>query len=166
MKQEDLVVAMVANLARQIEWIKMADVKANFAFAFNMAMLCLLAAVAPKTMSSWHILPLATAIIATVLLLISLICLKFVMMPRTWGPLQSLIYCGQIAQLHAETYKDAVYRLDDKGYMNDLISQCHRNAEIANDKFNWVQRSIFFLFVGSPFWALSVWLLYSGPARA
>lgn len=166
MEKENLTVALTANLARQIEWVKQADTKANFAFAFNTAMFGMLAAVAPKSTDEWSAIAAIASILATLAFGYSLICVGFAMFPRTWGPNSSLIYCGGISKHTRDGFRAAVSSLTEDGHIEDLCDQCHRNAEIATTKFKWVQRALFSLYIAAGPWLLAVWLLYSGPARA
>ncbi len=165
MEQEQLMAAHVANLTRQVEWVKQADAKANFAFAFNMAMLGMLAAVAPKTLSGWSPAPGLFSVLATLLFAYSLVCIGIALFPRTWGPDSSLVYFGGISKHTIDDFREAACALTEDAYLQDLCDQCYRNAEIATTKFKWVQRAIFTLYIAALPWLLAIWLLYSGPAR-
>lgn len=165
MEKEALTTMLVASLARQVEWVKQADTKANFAFAFNTAMLGALAAVAPKVACGWSPVAILFSVAATLLFCYSLICVGVALFPRTWGPVTSILYCGGIAKHTAEGFRGAMLQLSPDAYIGDLCDQCHRNAEIATMKFKWVQRALFSLYCAALPWLLSVWLLYAGPGR-
>lgn len=166
MDNEARITVLVASLARQIEWIKQADAKANVAFAFNTAMLGLLAAVSPKTLVAWSFLPGLFALAATGGCAYSLVCIGVTLFPRTWGPSNSLLYCGGIAQHPPAGFRQQMLCLTEDAYIEDLCNQTHRNAEIAVLKFKWVQKALFATFIAVVPWLLAVWMLYSGPARA
>jgi len=159
----DLATLLEANLGRQLYWIGSADSKAVFGFALNTAMLGFLAAVAPKSATNWTIAPAVFASFAAALGLVSLLFLSFAAFPRTKGPKGSLIYCDGVSQRSADQFKQAILSLATEAYVEDLASQCHRNAEIASKKFAWVQRALLCLYISVPPWALALWLLYSAP---
>ncbi len=79
----------------------------------------------------------------------------------TSGPKGSLIYFGGISSQNSEQYEQAVMGLSRADYIKDLVKQCHRNAQIAEQKFTWIQRALACLFLSSVPWVLSVYLLYS-----
>lgn len=162
---EALITVLVANLTRQIEWIKLADAKANFVFAVTTALLGLLAAVSPKTWSSWTTLSSFFAAPAIVFCVISLASIACAMFPRTWEHENSLIYFGGIAHHGAEKFSDEMFALSKEAYIQDLIDQCFRSAQIATIKFRWVQRALFWLVIAAPFWALALWIFLNAPGR-
>jgi len=150
-----------ANLDRQLSWIRATDSKLALAFALNTGMLGVLAAVSPKQACAWDVAPAIFASFAAAFALASLVCLTFASFPRTEGPRGSLVFFGGIAQRTATQFKEAVAALSDESYIDDLANQCHRNAEIANRKFSWVQRAFICLYLAVPPWGLAVFLLYN-----
>lgn len=161
MDHREQILFLETNLGRQLLWIAAADTKAAFAFTVNTAMLGVLAAVAPKSAATWTIAPAIFASFAVALGLASLIFLSFASFPRTQGPKGSLIFCGGIAQRNLEQFKQAVTSLTAGAYIDDLVAQCHRNAEIAICKFSWIQRALLCLYLSVTPWALALFLLYS-----
>jgi hypothetical protein len=151
-----------ANLSRQLIWISAADSKASFVFAITTAMLGVLAAIAPKTVGGWTTAAAIFASFAVVLAGATLLFLSIASFPRTKGPKGSLIYCGGISQKDVVQFSEAVCELSPQSYLDDLCSQCHRNAEIADRKFAWVQRALIALYLSVIPWALALYLLYSG----
>ena len=161
MNDMDRVGFLEANLTRQLGWIAAADSKGSFAFAINTAMLGLLAAVSPKSSAAWAVAPAVFASFAVAFGLASLLFLSFASFPRTKGPRNSLIYFGGIAQRDAGQFAQAVSSLSPEAYSADLSAQCHRNAEIANRKFTWVQRALLSLYLSVFPWGIAIFLLYS-----
>ncbi len=149
------------NLGRQLSWIGAADSRSALAFALNTGMLGVLAAISPKQATAWAVAPAVFASFAVVFALGSLVCLTFASFPRVDGPRGSLVFFGGIAQRTAEQFKEAVNVLSDESYVDDLANQCHRNAEIANRKFSWVQRAFVCLYLAVPPWGLAIFLLYN-----
>jgi len=159
--KNNLVGFLEVNLARQISWIGVADSKISFVFAVSTAMLGVLAAVSPKAVEGWAVAPAIFAAFATVFGLASLLLLSLASFPRTKGPKNSLIYFGGIAQRDAEQFKQAASQMSTESYIDDLSAQCHRNAEIAERKFVWVQRALIVLYLAVAPWCLAVYLLYN-----
>ncbi len=151
-----------SNLARQLSWISAAESKGSFIFAVDTALLGVLAAIAPSTSASWNIAP---AIFASFTLLFagtSLLFLSFASFPRTTGPKGSVIYFGGIVQRDTSQYGSAISELTNESYCTDLVAQCHRNAEIANQKFIWIQRALVCLYLSTSPWVAAIYLLYNG----
>ena len=161
METRDRVQFLETNLARQISWVSAADSKSSFIFTLAVAMLGLLAAVAPKDASGWTIGSAVFAALAGSLELASLLMLSFASFPRTGGPKGSLLYFGGIAKRERGQFKDAACDLGDEAYVEDLCAQCHRNAEIADTKFTWAQRALLMLYLSVVPWGLAIYLLYS-----
>ena len=149
------------NLARQLSWIGAADSKTAFAFAVNTAMLGLLAAVSPKVVNGWMLAPAIFAAFAAALSLASLLFLSLASFPRTKGPKRSLLFFGSIAQRDVGQFTEAACQISAEAYVDDLCMQCHRNAEIADRKFTWVQRAFVALYLSVVPWCLAVYLLYN-----
>jgi len=149
------------NLGRQLSWIRAADSRAALAFALNTGMLGVLAAVSPKQATAWGVAPAILASFAAAFALASLVCLTFASFPRVEGPRGSLVFFGGIAQRTTAQFKEAVTALSDESYIDDLANQCHRNAEIASQKFSWVQRAFVCLYLAVPPWGFAIFLLYN-----
>lgn len=148
------------SLARQLAWISAADSKISFVFAIDTAMLGILVAVSPVSISSWAVAPAVFSAFAAVFGLASLIFLSVASFPRTKGPKSSLIFFGGIAQRDADQFKKATCEMSSESHLDDLCSQCHRNAEIASRKFAWVQRASIALYLSVVPWFFAIYLLY------
>ena len=123
-------------------------------------MLGALAVLAPR-ISSWPVFSAIASSYAVIFLVLSIIFAAIASFPRTTGPKASLIYFGGIAALDLEQFSSATNSLTRDDYISDLIKQCHRNAQIAQRKYAWVQRSMACLFISSCPWAISLFELYS-----
>lgn len=148
-----------ACLARHLAWIGAADAKAGFIFAASTAMLGLLAAAAPKY-GSWSALGVALAILSVSFLMISLVGVSAAVFPRSSGPKLSVIFFGGVAGRPIDEYRKDLIALDEEAYLEDLIEQCHINAEIASTKYAWVKRSSVALYVALPLWVAAAYILF------
>jgi len=149
------------NLDRQMAWIRAAESKISFVFAIDIAMLGLLAAISPKEANIWTIAPAIFAAFAAFFGLMSLIFLSVASFPRTKGPKSSLIYFAGIGQRDADQFGRAAREMSAEAYIDDLCIQCHRNAEIAERKFAWVQRAMVALYLSVAPWFFAIYLLYN-----
>ena len=161
MEQKERINILEKNLSRQLDWISKADSKVPFIFALNTAMLGVVAALLPNTAFGWDIAAGYFIFFTLFLCFISLLLLALSSFPRTDGPIGSLIYFGGIIAKEIEPFTNAVESLTTSEYMEDLIKQAYRNAQIANKKYFWIQRSLFCLFLSVLPWLMAVYLLYS-----
>jgi hypothetical protein len=125
------------------------------------AMLSALAILSPAKASEWSVCAGIFSAIAVLLLITSIICAAVASFPRTKGPKGSLIYFGGITTRDTDQFKTEILALTEDRYLNDLISQCHVNAQIACRKYHWIQQSLALLFMSSFFWLISIYCLYS-----
>ena len=161
MQDEDLIPFLEKNLSRQLHWIASADAKVTLVFALATAMLGVLAAVAPSSPTKWCITSTVLSSIAVVLEAIALLFASLAAFPRTKGPAGSLIYCAGIAERTHDGFRNALGDMSNASYAADLVSQCHRNAEVAATKFLWIHRALICLYVSVLPWAFSLWMLYA-----
>ncbi len=148
------------ELTRLLSWISSVETRIRLVLPLSMAMLGVLAVLTPAY-SSWAILPAIMSAFSVLFLMLSVACAALASFPRTLGPKGSIIYFGGIASMELEQYRDAVKKLTTEEYLEDLIKQCHRNAQIAERKFVWIQRALGCVFLATTPWAISVYLLYS-----
>ncbi len=148
------------ELSRLLAWIQAAETRIGLVLPLSTAMLGVLAVLAP-TFSKWTIFPAIMSAFSVLLLVLSVAFSALASFPRTSGPKGSLIYFGGIASMELEQYQEVSKKLDLDEYIDDLIKQCHRNAQIAERKYGWIRRALGCLFISAVPWALSVYLLYS-----
>lgn len=160
-KIEDLVERQELVLSRLLEWIKAADSRLRLVLPISTTMLGALAVLIPP-LSGWTVLGGIAASGATFFLALSITFAAFASFPRTKGPLGSLIYFGGIVSKDLGQYEAAVKSQTLDEYLEDLVRQSHRNAQIADQKFVWLQRSIGCMFAAAVPWALAIFILYSG----
>lgn len=147
------------ELLRLLAWIQAADTRIVFVLPLSTAMLGMLAALAPK-IGGWEILSVLMVSFSIIFLVISISCLAFATFPRTDGPKGSMIFFTGISSKNSQQFREEVESFTEDKYIQDLSDQCHINAIIAETKFTWIKRSLIFLFLSSPPWFISVYLLY------
>jgi hypothetical protein len=150
-----------ATLERLLEWIRAVDGKIPIVIGFATAMLAVTGALSPKpTTLTWGTGLLMA--IGSLPLVVSLCFCAAAISPRLTGPHGSMIYFGGIAALTRAKYGVAILGRSDAEYLDDLIDQCHRNAKIAEAKYSAVRMALLWLFLGTPGWLISGYLLYNG----
>lgn len=158
---EDLAVRQELVFSRLLEWIRAADSRLRLVLPLSTTMLGTLAVLIPP-FSGWTVLGGIAASGATLFLILSIAFAAFASFPRTNGPLGSLVYFGGIVSKDLGQYEAAVKSQTPSQYLEDLIRQCHRNAQIADRKFVWLQRSIGCMFAASIPWGSAIFVLYTG----
>ena len=142
---------------RTLHWITTADAKVGVAMALVTAMLGGLAAAFAASdaaeRTAWGYL---ATLSAAGTLVMAVFCAGMAAIPRTRGPLQSLIFFARIQEHSIEDYVNKVERLTEKQLLDDLARQIHRNARIACDKHSWVRKSLLWSFWGAIPWALAI----------
>jgi len=149
-----------AELARLLEWVRAAESRLALVLPLSTAMLGALAVLAP-TASKWTMVSGIAASFAALLLVLSIAFAACASFPRTTGPRGSLIYFGGITDRELKQYKNEVKSMTAESYLEELIRQCHRNAQIAERKYAWVQRSMACLFLAALPWFGALFTLYS-----
>ena len=150
----------LADLDRLLGWVRAAESRLALVLSLSTAMLGVLAALAP-TASHWTVGAAVSAAFAAFFLLLSIAFAAFASFPRTTGPKGSLVYFGGISARDLPQYQEAIKSRTPEADLADLLGQCHRNAQIAERKYSWIQRSMACLFIAALPWAVSLFLLYS-----
>jgi hypothetical protein len=148
------------KLSRILDWIRSADSRLRFVLPLAIAMLGVISALIPPP-SLWTLLGGISASFSVFFLILSIVFCAFSTFPRTSGPLGSLIYFGGITTRELAQYERDFRSMSDDDYLADLLNQCHRNAQIAQAKFTWLQRSIACLFFSLIPWIVGLYEFYS-----
>ena len=150
---------MEQSLARLLQMNANADSKLSIIVAIDTSMLFIEAVLTQRGASApgWVF---ASAALAAVCLLLSLLSLSFSALPRTSRTKSSVIFFGSIAANDKGTFATLVKDLTEDQYLDDLISQCHRNAQIASVKYTWIQRAQGAWFASILPWLLTVYGIY------
>jgi len=146
-------------LTKNIAWISGADTKGTLLFAVDSAMLAVLAALVPPV-RDWTIPAAIVSSLATIALASSVVMIVVSMFPRLHGPRNSLVYFGGIASHDVEQYVQKVLHGVTADLLADFARQCHRNAEIANDKYRHIKWAVIGAVLALPAWLFAVWFLY------
>lgn len=162
MTDEPLSVAQVeAVLDRLLGWVRAAESRLALVLPLSTAMLGTLAVLMPSV-SDWTLAGGITSAFAAFFLLLSIVFAACASFPRTTGPPESLVYFGGIVTRDLRQYAEAVKSASQRTHLEDILVQCHRNAQIAHTKYAWVQRSMACLFLAAIPWGLALVILYSG----
>lgn len=147
-------------LERNLAWIAAADVKVGVIFALDTAMLGGLGAAFSgadgSTRTAWAFF---FTISATVALGAGLFCAAMAVLPRVTGPAKSLLFFGCIGPCADAEYMDNFRQATDTELLNDWMAQIHRNAQIACDKFAWVNKSMWWSFLSVLPWFSAIIIL-------
>lgn len=158
----DRCIAMMEKaFERQLQNSVAADTKVETYIGINTTMLAVLAALVthPTSLSFWMILLAATSASG---LLLGLVFLSLSSVPRITRGTKSIIFFGSIAKQPREAYAEAVKNASLEEYLDDLIRQTHRTAEIASEKYRWIQRSQKAWYASLVPWLLTVYSLFKG----
>lgn len=140
-------------------WIRAADGRISLVLPLSSAMLGVIATLASEV-KIWTIWPAIISSFCVFFLILSVAFTAIASFPRTSGPKASMIFFQGIVERGVEKYRRDVGEFSENEYIDDLISQCHINAQIANTKFLWVKRGLGCLFISSLPWFLSVYALF------
>ena len=144
----DLIQREENTLSRLLEWVRAIDSKVPVVMAIATGMLGVLAAIAPAPKKELTSLAVLWIGVGAAPLLMSLGLCAMATFPQTGGPPGSLIYFGGIASHPQRVYSQAVLERSDQEYLEDLLGQCHRNAEIAKGKYKFVRWALIWLLAG------------------
>lgn len=148
-----------ASLSRMLEWVRASNTKVTPMLAISLAML----GVPASLVKEW------TPIVAFPLVIASLgpaMCLVFcwrATFPQTKSVNKSLLFFGTVADMSLDDYRSQVRARNKTSYLEDLMYQTHRNAEIAQDKHSKLKWAMQSLFIGILPWLLSIYFLLNLP---
>ncbi len=147
------------NLSRVLGFFPRVDTVSSIVLAVDVSALALLASNAPPLngLDGWAVL----ALVAVVLIGLSLYHLYKGAFPRLDGGPLSLIYFREIANRKEAEFTKAFKEQDEEFYLNDLISQVWRNSEILTQKFNHLNYAFTFLALSVVPWLISLFIFAS-----
>jgi succinate dehydrogenase/fumarate reductase flavoprotein subunit len=150
-----------ANLARQIEAIRAADIKIALLVPTTTAMMGVLAAllrdwVPGRGETVWVVLTVLPLFFAFAMMAAGVI-------PRLRGnPSRSLLFFGDLSAHGAAEAQSALLSVSPQAYLADLAAQCHATASIARTKHQTVRRAYLAFLLALPFWLGTIWVLNGG----
>lgn len=147
-------------LERTLAWIVNADAKVGVGMALNTAMVGVLASAyresANQINTCWKFLVISLAVLG---LASAIICAALAAIPRVTGPATSRIFFGRISEQSEGEFQMGFRKETEDEFLEDLLRQIHRNAQIATQKHSWVRKSITWSFISITPWVLSLWML-------
>jgi hypothetical protein len=147
-----------ANLQRQIEAIRAADIKIALLVPTTTAMLGVLAALLRDRPPTGQTLVWVCLFAAPLLAAFALMAAGVI--PRLRGSSsRSLLYFGDLSAYGATEALTALLSVSHQAYLADLAAQCHTTARIAGTKHQTVRRAYLAFLVALPFWLIAIWLL-------
>jgi hypothetical protein len=144
------------TLQRMLDWIARHDTRSAAVLGISLAMLGALSSSIPSP-SHWTGLygaALAAAAFGFGFVLAELMRGQF---PR-FRSTPSLFFFGTVAGLTLQDYQRQFDELDENGYLEDLLTQCHTNSRILRSKFRSLKRSIIGLMFTALPWAAALGL--------
>ncbi len=145
-------------LARQLDWIKAVEAKVSVLVAMNVATLGVLVTRIPEQPNNWWLVGLF-AFLGGGCFVTSLVFCLLASFPRTKSPNLSLLFFGSISDHSSEEYTKRFGSLTENDYLDDVLKQVYRNAEIAGVKFGNVKCATGFLLGGILPWLVSLYVM-------
>jgi len=146
-------------LDKQLGWIAAADSRLSLVLPLSTAMLGALAVYATKPVA-WTLLAGIPAAFAIFFLCLSIIFCACASFPRTTGTKGSLVFFEGIISRDLSQFRSAVKAIQKGELLDDLIEQCHINAQVASTKFMWVKRGMASILAAMLPWAFAVYQFY------
>ncbi len=147
-----------SNLQRQLDWIGRYDARISFVTGICIGMIGLLVGIVPAP-DKWTTV-LCISFFATIgLLIVSLVYVYLGQYPKTDSPNQSLLFFGTIAKLKHDEFNKNFKAASDDDYLEDLLSQCHINAQILSKKFYVFKRALILMLIAVVPWAIAIYIV-------
>lgn len=146
------------SLARQLDWIKAVEAKVSVLVAISVATLGVLVTRIPEQPNTWWLVGLFV-LLGGGCFVTSLVFCLLASFPRTKSPNLSLLFFGSISDHSSEEYTKRFASLTEDDYLDDLLKQVYRNAEIAGLKFCNVKLATGFLLGGILPWLVSLYAM-------
>ncbi|CAG0985681.1 hypothetical protein PHYC_02009 [Phycisphaerales bacterium] len=148
-----------ATLDRLLDMVRAIDAKTPIVLAINTGMLGVAMAMAPA-LSQWTEWTMLCASVAVLCPAVSLVLCAVATFPHTDGPGKSLVYFGGIQRLPINEFMKGACGRTQPEYLEDMLRQVHRNAQIAWFKYRFIQHSLRWLFLGLAPWVAGVIFLF------
>lgn len=146
-------------LDKQLGWIAAADSRLSLVLPLSTAMLGALAVYA-TTPSAWTLMAGIPAAFALFFLSMSIVFCACASFPRTNGTKCSLVFFGGIVSRDAAQFRADIKAAQKGDLQDDLIDQCHINAQIASTKFTWIKRGMASMLAAMLPWAFAMYQFY------
>lgn len=143
-------------LERNIAWNASGDSKVAAIVAGDAAMAAGLASAFALESANRSTVALLACTVAALLIVGSVFCAAMALFPRTKAPNQSLVYFGTIGRMAASDYVERLRQVAVADALEDLGIQIHRNAQIAQSKYQWIGVSLRSGFIAVVPWAAAI----------
>ncbi len=146
------------NLQRLIDWTERCDNKAAILLGVAISMTGVTLAAASQLEHWTKALYLLTPA-ALLPLVASLVFVYLVIWPRTKPPNDSLVFFGSIAKHDYHEYLGLFKEQNQAMYLDDLLMQCHVNAQVVTNKFarlKWAYRLLLMAVIP---WGVALYLI-------
>jgi len=142
-------------LERQLAWISQADSKLSVLGPLPLAMMAVSFSSIPINLREldWADFPF---VMSALLLSLSLFFVKAALSPRLKGPVDSLVYFGEISKVSSEEFAQKVASSNEASFQDDILKQIHINAKIAEQKHRNIGFSVLWLAIATPVWLLAI----------
>lgn len=161
MEKKEQIQCAEKNLERLLEWVGKFDTKSSIILGIDTGMLAVLISFMPQ-LAMWGLSLAISTILTVATFSLSLFFIFLSSYPRTKAPSRSLIFFGTISEFSFNDYKKIFCERNNKDYLNDLLEQCHRNAEIISTKFKNLKLAYCMLLIGIIPWAITIFLFKIG----
>jgi hypothetical protein len=141
-------------LDRTLAFIPRVDARAQVLLSLNLAALVVLALnVPPPAALQW---PMLVGLLSVGAFAVSLWRIYDCLFPQLSGGTNSLLYFRQIATLPETDFITQTIARDFSTYVQDLLSQVWRNAQIASVKFDALKKAMLAFAIGIPLWLITL----------
>jgi hypothetical protein len=149
------------TLDRLLDSIRAADAKTATVLAIDAAMIAALVALTAQSdgQGPWSAGWVAAG---SAFLVASIVLVALATVPQLTGPRDSLIFFGGIASRTPAEFAATSISRGQRGYLEDLTSQCHRNAVIALGKYRRIRYATLALIIGVWPWLASIFFVIRG----
>lgn len=144
------------QLNRLLCFFPRVNAKISVLLSVAIAMLALLASMAPLKELQWNSRPALIAFVALALIALSLFLLYQASFPRLAGGRRSLLYFREIAKRKETAFIADFNEQSEESYLKDLLAQVWRNSEILKQKYDYIKYSFTVLLCAFPPWLLAL----------
>lgn len=142
-------------LQATIEWVPRVDNRISILLGVLVAMIGTILVVAPP-IDKWSDAAIITSMATGASLIVAAFGMFKATFPVTKGPTDSRIFFGSVGKRKAADYAAGFLAQSKSDYLDDLLAQIHRNAEIVSAKFKHIKIAFISTVVAVPLWAATL----------
>ncbi|MEO7047932.1 MAG: Pycsar system effector family protein [Ferruginibacter sp.] len=144
------------NLQRKLDWVSKHDTRVAFTTSIVIAMLGVLVN-ASAAIKSWEWYIYIFFGLSLALLFACLVLIYMSQFPKTTSVNTSLIFFGTVASMKFDEFKKRFIASTEDDYLDDLLSQTHKNAEILCKKFKYLKATLVLILISVIPWLLTIY---------